>query len=63
MESCADRARHHQVHPADREVDVRSEVRGLDNVPPGTSLVVCNHSGGLVSFDLCVGTGYYDKYG
>ena len=42
----------------------RSEVRGLDNIPPGAALVVGNHSGGLVSFDLSVfGVGYYDKYG
>lgn len=42
----------------------RSEVRGLDNIPPGASLVVSNHSGGLVSFDLSVfAVGYYDKYG
>ncbi len=42
----------------------RSEVRGLDNIPPGASLVVSNHSGGLVTFDLSVfAVGYYDKYG
>ena len=42
----------------------RSEVRGLDNIPPGAALVVGNHSGGLVSFDLSVfGVGYYDEYG
>jgi 1-acyl-sn-glycerol-3-phosphate acyltransferase len=42
----------------------RSEVRGLDNIPPGPSLVVSNHSGGLVTFDLSVfAVGYYDKYG
>ena len=42
----------------------RSEVRGLDNIPPGASLVVGNHSGGLTSFDLSVfAVGYYDKYG
>ncbi|HTX97596.1 MAG TPA: lysophospholipid acyltransferase family protein [Mycobacterium sp.] len=42
----------------------RSEVRGLDNIPPGPALVVGNHSGGLLSFDLSVfAVGYYDKYG
>lgn len=42
----------------------RSEVRGLDNIPPGPSLVVGNHSGGLTSFDLSVfAVDYYDKYG
>ncbi len=42
----------------------RSEVRGLDNLPPGASLVVSNHSGGLTSFDLSVvAVDYYDKYG
>ena len=42
----------------------RSEVRGLDNIPPGASLVVSNHSGGLTSFDLSVfAVDYYDKYG
>lgn len=42
----------------------RSEVRGLENIPPGASLVVSNHSGGIVSFDLSVfAVGYYDEYG
>jgi 1-acyl-sn-glycerol-3-phosphate acyltransferase len=42
----------------------RSEVRGLDNIPAGASLVVSNHSGGMVSFDLSVfAVGYYDKHG
>ena len=42
----------------------RSEVRGVDNIPPGASLVVANHSGGLTSFDLSVfAVDYYDKYG
>lgn len=39
-------------------------MRGLDNIPPGPALVVSNHSGGLVSFDLSVfAVDYYDKYG
>ncbi len=42
----------------------RSEVRGLDNIPPGPSLVVGNHSGGMLSFDLSVfAVDYYDTYG
>lgn len=42
----------------------RSEVRGLDNIPPGPSLVVGNHSGGMLSFDLSVfAVDYYDAYG
>jgi 1-acyl-sn-glycerol-3-phosphate acyltransferase len=42
----------------------RSEVRGLDNIPPGPSLLVGNHSGGLTTFDLPVfAVDYYDKYG
>jgi 1-acyl-sn-glycerol-3-phosphate acyltransferase len=42
----------------------RSEVRGLDNIPDGASLVVSNHSGGLTSFDLSVfAVDYYDNYG
>jgi 1-acyl-sn-glycerol-3-phosphate acyltransferase len=42
----------------------RSEVRGLNNIPAGASLVVSNHSGGLTSFDLSVfAVDYYDKYG
>ncbi|OCB56880.1 glycerol acyltransferase [Mycobacterium malmoense] len=42
----------------------RSEVRGLDKIPPGASLVVANHSGGLTTFDLSVfAVDYYDAYG
>src|SRR6201997_1354111 len=42
----------------------RSEVRGLENIPPGPSLVVSNHSGGLTSFDLSVfAVDYYDEFG
>lgn len=42
----------------------RSEVRGLDNIPPGPSLVVGNHSGGMMTLDLSVfAVDYYDKYG
>jgi 1-acyl-sn-glycerol-3-phosphate acyltransferase len=42
----------------------RSEVRGLDNVPPGGVLVVSNHSGGLFAMDVPVfATDFYEKYG
>jgi 1-acyl-sn-glycerol-3-phosphate acyltransferase len=42
----------------------RAEVRGMRNVPPGASLVVSNHSGGLLTPDMSVfAVGYYDKYG
>lgn len=42
----------------------RSEVRGLDNIPPGASLLVGNHSGGMTTFDWSVlAVDYYDKYG
>ena len=42
----------------------RSEVRGLDNIPDGPSLVVANHSGGMLTFDLSVfAVDYYDRYG
>lgn len=42
----------------------RSEVRGLDNIPDGPSLVVGNHSGGLMTFDLPVfAVDYYDTFG
>jgi 1-acyl-sn-glycerol-3-phosphate acyltransferase len=42
----------------------RSEVRGLENIPPGACLVVSNHSGGVVTPDMSVfAVGYYDTYG
>ena len=42
----------------------RSEVRGLDLVPPGGALVVSNHSGGLVPMDIQVfAADFYDKFG
>jgi 1-acyl-sn-glycerol-3-phosphate acyltransferase len=42
----------------------RARVRGLDNIPPGASLVVANHSGGILTPDMSVfAVGYYDKYG
>ena len=30
----------------------RSEVRGLDNMPPGGALLVSNHSGGMLPMDV-----------
>ncbi|OBH41485.1 lysophospholipid acyltransferase family protein [Mycobacterium mantenii] len=42
----------------------RSEVRGLENIPEGASLVVGNHSGGILTFDLSVfAVAYYDAFG
>ncbi len=42
----------------------RAEVRGLENIPAGPSLVVANHSGGLVTPDMPVfAVGYYDHFG
>lgn len=42
----------------------RSEVRGLDNVPPGGVLVVSNHSGGLFAMDVPVfASDFYARFG
>ena len=42
----------------------RSEVRGLENFPPGGALVVANHSGGLFPMDVPVfALGFYDAFG
>jgi 1-acyl-sn-glycerol-3-phosphate acyltransferase len=42
----------------------RSEVLGLDLIPPGGVLVVANHSGGLASMDVPVfAIDFYDKFG
>lgn len=42
----------------------RSEVRGLDLLPPGGALVVSNHSGGLYAVDVPVfAVDYYDRFG
>lgn len=42
----------------------RSEVRGLELIPPGGSLVVSNHSGGVISMDLPVfAVDFYEKFG
>lgn len=42
----------------------RSEVRGLQHIPPGACLLVGNHSGGLITFDLSViAVDYYREFG
>ena len=42
----------------------RSEVRGLDLMPPGGTLLVSNHSGGLYAVDVPVfAVDFYDKFG
>jgi 1-acyl-sn-glycerol-3-phosphate acyltransferase len=42
----------------------RSEVRGLDNFPPGGALVVSNHSGGLFAMDVPIfAVDFYEKFG
>lgn len=42
----------------------RSEVRGLDQVPTGGSLVVSNHSGGLLAMDFPVfAVDFADRFG
>jgi 1-acyl-sn-glycerol-3-phosphate acyltransferase len=42
----------------------RSEVRGLESFPPGSALVVSNHSGGIFPMDVPVfATGFYEKFG
>ena len=42
----------------------RSQVTGLENIPPGASLMVSNHSGGLVTFDhSVVAVDYYREFG
>jgi 1-acyl-sn-glycerol-3-phosphate acyltransferase len=42
----------------------RAEVRGLESFPPGGTLVVSNHSGGLFALDVPVfATGFYEKFG
>lgn len=42
----------------------RSEVRGLDNFPPGKALVVANHSGGFFALDIQIlGVHFYERFG
>lgn len=46
------------------KVYFRSQVLGLQNIPPGPSLMVANHSGGLVTFDMSViAVDYYRTFG
>ena len=42
----------------------RSEVRGLENFPPGEALVVANHSGGFFALDIQIfGVHFYERFG
>ena len=42
----------------------RSEVRGMELIPPGAALVVSNHSGGMFTPDpLIFGADFYEKFG
>jgi 1-acyl-sn-glycerol-3-phosphate acyltransferase len=42
----------------------RSDVRGLESLPPGGALIVANHSGGLFATDIPVlAVAFYDKFG
>src|SRR6185312_5558192 len=42
----------------------RSEVRGLENLPPGGALLVSNHSGGMLPMDVPIlSADFYQKHG
>ena len=42
----------------------RSEVRGLENMPPGGALLVSNHSGGMLPMDVPIlAAEYYHEHG
>jgi len=42
----------------------RSEVHGLERVPPGRCLLVGNHSGGLTTPDFAIfAVDYYQRFG
>lgn len=42
----------------------RSEVRGLENMPPGGALLVSNHSGGMLPMDVPIlSAHFYEKHG
>ena len=42
----------------------RSEVRGMDKVPDGGALLVSNHSGGLMAFDVpVISVAFADEFG
>ena len=46
------------------KVWLRSEVRGLERIPPGGVLLVSNHSGGALPTDMPVfASDYYQKFG
>jgi 1-acyl-sn-glycerol-3-phosphate acyltransferase len=41
----------------------RSEVRGLERVPAGQTLLVANHDGGVLPIDtICFGVGWYEHF-
>lgn len=42
----------------------RSEVTGMDQVPPGGALLVSNHSGGLIAMDVPIlAVAFHDEFG
>jgi 1-acyl-sn-glycerol-3-phosphate acyltransferase len=42
----------------------RSEVRGLERVPPGQCLLVTHHDGGVFPINaICLGVGWYEHFG
>jgi 1-acyl-sn-glycerol-3-phosphate acyltransferase len=42
----------------------RSEVRGLELIPPGGALLVCNHSGGMLPMDVPIlAADFYEEHG
>lgn len=42
----------------------RSEVRGLERIPPGGALIVSNHSGGIITVDIPVfAVDFFEHYG
>ena len=42
----------------------RSEVRGLENLPPGGALLVSNHSGGMLPMDVPIlAADFYEEHG
>ncbi len=62
-----DRALTHRVVDLTRlivKTYFRSRVVGLENIPAGPALMVSNHSGGIVTFDLSVfAVDYYKAFG
>ncbi len=42
----------------------RSETRGLENIPAGGALLVCNHSGGMLPMDVPIlAADFYEQHG